>query len=777
MAAETNRWALQLQGMPAECRYVPLNHDKTPIDPANGYPRKRWEDFVYTVDELAAFNGTVQAIGLMLGPKSGGIATIDFDGLGSENTFNLHFGRPVEELPMTATWSSGRPGHYQMAYRVPGEYWDLLSGKKLELEDHAHFELRWDHQSGIAGVHPNWLDPKNKKGFNQGDGDGFYSFVNPPSAYPIADAPKWFLEGWEKICGGRARKVKKARVGSFFSEKTLKNLARADAIQDAAKAREILTQWLQPPSEYQDYKTWCDVGMILNLVSREYGDEWHLFPEWDRWSSQQDNYDGTDALRSKWESFQRESGELTAGMGTLVRMAEEAGYKVPSFQQQLEKLPPDEKKEVQAAVKEDGALAIRDIYAELYELEKRGITEEFHKRAYQRSLLGARQMRKEDVDRRLLLMLAEEHQLLIGEHQVDEGKLRHRDLTTPTTKAGELTELLPGFLFVGKDALINGAAGSGKTLLAAAMSYAVATGDCLLDMEHGTPFELQGPTLWIGTDGGDGAHEMLKAYSTKLNPPSWSKWNQNITFWGADADTGESPWALNVAGLDRLCRELEQGHPNGKPYALVVIDTLKAVTDLADVSYAKGTMGTVMRTLQALGSKYGTAVVWNHHPTKGANTKSPGIDTSGGNSNIYEIPYVVHRLVKADRDGHQHVTRMVVDKYRDGRGKARKFDYVVDEEVGLFKILPPEVGTESSVLEEIWSRGPGGISARELAKILGIGESTLYRKWLTPLKKDGLLKAVRATFFLSQAGANKLAEARPELAEEIAQRFAKRGAP
>jgi len=178
-------------------------------------------------------------------------------------------------------------------------------------------------------------------------------------------------------------------------------------------------------------------------------------------------------------------------MGSLVELArEKAGYEVPSFQQQLEQLPPEEKAIVKAAVKEDGALAIRDIYAELYELEKRGSPEEFHKRAYQRSLLGARQMRKEDVDRRLLLMLAEEHQLPIGEHQVDECKLRHRDLATPSTKAGELTELLQGFLFVGKDALINGAAGSGKTLLAAAMSYPVATGDCLLDMEHGTPFEI-----------------------------------------------------------------------------------------------------------------------------------------------------------------------------------------------------------------------------------------------------------------------------------------------
>ncbi|MFM7455958.1 MAG: bifunctional DNA primase/polymerase, partial [Vulcanococcus sp.] len=70
-----------------------------------------------------------QAVGVLLGEKSGGLLAIDFDGPGSEEKFIEKFGRPSEELPQTITWRSGRTNRRQMAFVVDREYWPLLKPK------------------------------------------------------------------------------------------------------------------------------------------------------------------------------------------------------------------------------------------------------------------------------------------------------------------------------------------------------------------------------------------------------------------------------------------------------------------------------------------------------------------------------------------------------------------------------------------------------------------------------------------------------------------------
>ena len=292
-------------------------------------------------------------------------------------------------------------------------------------------------------------------------------------------------------------------------------------------------------------------------------------------------------------------------------------------------------------------------------------------------------------------------------------------------------------------------------------------------MEHGTAPKDRGATLWIGSDGGEGAQAMVADYGKKLNVPDKDTWFRNFTFWGADAETGEQPWGFHVAGIHRLCTQLEEGHPHGSNYALVVLDTLKSVLDFGDISYSTGPMGTVMRLMQAIAAKFEVAVIWIHHPSKGNAGKDQGISGSGGNSNIYEIPFAVHNLYKVERGGHPHVTRWVVEKYRGSAG--RKFDYVLNESEGLFNLLPPEVGSDAELYAELLANHSAGTTAADLANVMNVVKSTLYNRWLTPQKKEKLITSKNSRYYLTKAGGLKLAELMPELAKEVEAITAKGG--
>jgi len=126
-SASGSPWSALLRGMPSDARYTTLNDKKQPVNPTNGLLKKDWNQTGFSVDQLDQNHSHhVKAVGLMLGELSGGIAAIDFDGPGSEETFRHHLGHDVDELPITTTWSSGLPGRYQAAYRVPKDWWGRL---------------------------------------------------------------------------------------------------------------------------------------------------------------------------------------------------------------------------------------------------------------------------------------------------------------------------------------------------------------------------------------------------------------------------------------------------------------------------------------------------------------------------------------------------------------------------------------------------------------------------------------------------------------------------
>ena len=130
-------WSEQLKGCPTDFRFVPLNGNKTPIDPNTGRKFNCWNDPEnhYTPPDLDRMNGVVKAVGLQLGEASGGILALDFDGHGAEGIFQHLTGHDVKDLPRTIVFDSGRPGRYQCLLRVPNEHWDRLTKNKLDVKN------------------------------------------------------------------------------------------------------------------------------------------------------------------------------------------------------------------------------------------------------------------------------------------------------------------------------------------------------------------------------------------------------------------------------------------------------------------------------------------------------------------------------------------------------------------------------------------------------------------------------------------------------------------
>ena len=756
---EPTTWSKKLEGMPVECRFTPLDDRKRPVDPATGHLRKEWQQIGYEAHELDAFNGHVKGVGLMVGEMSDGIAALDFDGPGSEQTFEKHIGRSASELPDTVAWTSGIPGRYQAAYRIPKKWWGRISAKMLKEPGCGDCELRWNHQSAIAGTHPNWEDPVKKTGFGLGPGVGHYTFKKKPTEIAIADAPEWLLEAWAGLCGPAGPKQGSASFLSPEGQAVLYQRKSIDARYDSFKCREILLKFLQPATDYQDYETWLKVGMVCRRISLELDEPDYLFELWETWSKQQDNYDSKDALHKKWESLNRE-GENTKGLGWLIEFAKEkTQYGGPSKTKSefVDGLPGAEKKAVKA---EEEVEDIEAWITRLYKLEKDN--GEWSERKLAKAQLTRRQINGDDVDRRLMEMVAEEWGLLINDS--GDAPRQTRNMLEVYTEDAELQPLIPGFIHRGSDAVVVADAGVGKTMFGLVCSYHTCCGGKPFDQTDHVRQDMTGRTLWIGSDGGDGAEGMVRSYIKRIKAPGEVMWRSRLDVWCANRAAGISPWALNVRGLHQLFWALEEAQQKGPPYRLVVIDSLKCVFDAGGVNFGIGAVGTVMRMMQAAASRFDCSVLWLHHTKEDSGSNGPG--GAGGNKNITQVPYSVINLWKKTDGGAGQIVRCRVSKFRGEA--ARQFDYTLDDEIGLVKIVDEELGLQSKLLMEIWIRRDAGASMTDLIESQTHAKSTVRNK-CTKMASSGLIENLKSRWWIKPEGAKNLAVDYPEIAGDVNQ--------
>lgn len=272
-----SRWdySALLAGAPATFRYVPVNGNKQPIA-GKGWNTKN----PLTLEEICQLNP--EAVGLLLGPVSGGILDIDFDGPGSLDCFQREFGHHVDELPRTIQWTSGKPGRGHRIFRISPDDFGLINHQRraYKADGKTCLELRWEkHMSVICGTHPE----TGKYHFEEG--------CSPSDVEEVPLAPDWLLK-------------------PLLEQKAKKGSSQSTNKQDESDlARSYLSHI--DPLQCTDYDTWLKVLMALHSVSED------LLDDAIRWSSEMHNFDEEECHR-KWKSFNADGG---VGIGSLAYLA------------------------------------------------------------------------------------------------------------------------------------------------------------------------------------------------------------------------------------------------------------------------------------------------------------------------------------------------------------------------------------------------------------------------------------------------------------------------
>ncbi|PKR47717.1 bifunctional DNA primase/polymerase [Thalassospira marina] len=216
--------------IPSDWRFTPLR-GKAPFLPD-------WQNKPQTFDQVDL---SQHGIGLLLGPVSGGTAAIDFDGpeawdfLRSKNISDA----AKDRCPI---WMSGKHFRCQMAVRIPEEYWDILSTKKLG--PNKKLELRW---TGCQSAIPPSPHPET----------GSYNWLYEPYPWNVeADISDELLELWLEACQKPApQKV----YQTTFPE-----------LSDDEKTRKVdeLLSIIARNCPRPDYEDWLKIGFA---VAKELG--------------------------------------------------------------------------------------------------------------------------------------------------------------------------------------------------------------------------------------------------------------------------------------------------------------------------------------------------------------------------------------------------------------------------------------------------------------------------------------------------------------------------
>ena len=131
--------------------------------------------------------------GLRTGDASNGILAIDVDGSSAQPILDAISGN---DLPKTVSFTSGKPGRYQLLFQIPEElrpllhefnrsvlteYGDLQTARDEEGKPYEMLEFRYNRAQSCLppSRHPT---------------TGSYKWINAPDETPVAPAPQWLCE-------------------------------------------------------------------------------------------------------------------------------------------------------------------------------------------------------------------------------------------------------------------------------------------------------------------------------------------------------------------------------------------------------------------------------------------------------------------------------------------------------------------------------------------------------------------------------------------------------
>ena len=649
-------WLPLLEGIPPSWRLVPLDGHKRPVNPSTGCPQTAWADCGRTIAEIAATNSAhVRAIGVLLGPSSGGLLAVDFDGPEAAAKFEQIFARSPNDLPSTVAVTSGRPGRCQQFFLVPEAKWGQLKGRESwkGADGTTCLELRWiGHQSAIAGDHP------TTDGYRWMPGQA-------PNDLEPALAPPWLLAA-----------LLKQPQGPIHSGGPIKS--------DSERAAAMLA--CLPSTDFESYDAWLKVGMALHHTDQG------LLAAWVDWCRPMATFDEGECL-SKWQSFDGGHSGASVTIASLHKWAAGYGYK--------ETLSPPKERALPS-----------------HNTSQQATPKRFQERTYGElisAMLDATIARDDDL---LMPLLSEtivrfkrsDSQVKgaifkLHTERETKGKSKTAPESLDMSQVTGMDWLVEGFIPDNDLTLIYGDAGSGKTTAALGIASAVLLGTGLLD--HTQPSPHRG-VLFIASDSGAGP---LKGAMQEMGmadlPLALDGPEKRFHVWAHDADQGMTSWAADLRGCIQLLEFIKR-----QQIGLVLIDSCKAVCTAAGLEYTDNIVITALLTYFKEVICPHAAVVWLNHDgvAKGANA---------GARAWREVPSVVHRISREEnRDGSfvQGCRWWEVKKNR--LGKCRKFAYeLCDGELRLAQGEERLGNCLAQVVEALtcaWQQGVASLSRSEL---------------------------------------------------------------
>jgi hypothetical protein len=150
----------------------------TPIQPGDKRPlMDEWQLHPVLIQDMPSVPDECN-IGLLLGPESGGVVAMDFDGEEAWDYWSKTFDF---DPPETVGWTSGKELRMQLLYSVPQDFWPMLKKKVIN-----KLEFRWT--GGQSVLPPSKLDDGRQ-----------YTWLNKPSTTPIAPLPLPVIDNWLSI--------------------------------------------------------------------------------------------------------------------------------------------------------------------------------------------------------------------------------------------------------------------------------------------------------------------------------------------------------------------------------------------------------------------------------------------------------------------------------------------------------------------------------------------------------------------------------------------------
>jgi hypothetical protein len=211
------------------------------------YPAN-WQNTPLTLDQVDS-----ASIGIILGPFSGGLLAIDFDGPSAWTWYDENIGIA---LPETVCWSSGKVGRCQMVFTVPEPFWDWLHTKKFNtgVKDAVTgkfegLEFRW---GGVQSVLPPSLHPDTKQPY----------FWITDATNPVAELPNEVIAWW----------LNKANPEIHKEPDTTPEVTLDDLTNDDIKEVEDVLSKLRAVFPMLEYDLWRTVTWaVLHALGRDAG--------------------------------------------------------------------------------------------------------------------------------------------------------------------------------------------------------------------------------------------------------------------------------------------------------------------------------------------------------------------------------------------------------------------------------------------------------------------------------------------------------------------------